>query len=496
MQEFLQQIYQLIAVYVPNLLGALAILVTGWIAALIIAAISRGILRRTSVGKKLSEWMSEDGEKPVPVERFVSKVLFYIVMLFVLIAFFQALGLTIITEPLNNLLNQVFIYAPKFFGAALLLITAWVLATVLRFVIRKVLTSLKFDERLAEKTEEEKSVELTNTIANSIYWLIFLLFLPAILGSLQMGGLLEPVQAMLDKILVFLPNIFTAVIILLIGWFLAKIIRKIVSNLLAAVGTNKLSEKVRLVSVLGKEKLSDLLGMIVYVLILIPVILIALDALMLEAITGPVSNMLNLILEALPLIFAAFLIIAVSYVIAKLVSKLISSLIAGIGFDDFMTKLGVMKESKEDRFKASDVVGYIVMVAILVVAAIEAFEVLGFTLVSGLVTEFTVFAGNVILGLITIGLGLFLSNIISNRILTKETTQLKLMALISRVAILFLAGAMALQQMGVGADIINLAFGLILGAIAIALAVAFGIGGRDIAASYLQKWTKELEGKE
>ena len=496
MQDFLQQIYQVIAAYVPNLLGALAILILGWIAALIIAAISRGVMRRTSLGTKLAEGMSKEGEKPVPVERYFSKTIFYILMLFVLIAFFQALGLTIITEPLNNLLNQLFIYAPRFFGAALLLVAAWVLATVLRFVITKLLTSLKIDERLLDKTEEEKGIELTSTIANSVYWLIFLLFLPAVLNSLQMKGLLEPVQAMLDKILIFLPNIFTAGLILLIGWFLAKIIRKIVSNLLAAVGVNTLSDKVGLVTVLGKEKLSDLLGLIVYVLILIPVILIALDALMLEAITTPVSNMLTLILEALPLIFAAVLIISISYVIAKLVSKLVSSLLAGVGFDNFVVKLGVMKESKEEEHKASDVVGYIILVAILFIAIIEAFEVLGFTLVSELVTEFTVFAGNVILGLIIFGLGLFLSNIVSNKILTKETAQLKLMAMISRVAILFVAGAMALQQMGVGADIINIAFGLILGTIAIAVAVAFGVGGRDIAATHLQKWTKELEGKE
>ena len=70
------------------------------------------------------------------------------------------------------------------------------------------------------------------------------------------------------------------------------------------------------------------------------------------------------------------------------------------------------------------------------------------------------------------------------------------MSLIARVAILFVAGAMALQQMGISVEIVNIAFGLILGALAIALAVAFGIGGRDIASKFLQKWTENLEVKE
>jgi hypothetical protein len=416
--------------------------------------------------------------------------------LFVLIAFFHALELTIITAPLNNLLNQIFIYAPRFFGAALLLGVAWVLATVLRFIVTKILTTVKLDERLSGKIEEEENIKLSGTIANSVYWLVFLLFLPAVLNSLQMQGLLEPVQSMLDKILVYLPNIFTAGIILVVGWFFAKIIRKIISNLLAAVGINTLSDKVGLVTVLGKEKLSDLLGLIVYVLTLIPVLLVAMDALMLDAITTPISNMLNLLLEALPGIFAALLIISVSYVIAKLVSKLVSSLLAGAGFDKFVVTLGVMKDSKEEGHKASDVVGYITLLTVLFVAIIEAFEVLGFTLVSEIAAKFTLFAGNVLLGLIIFGFGLFLSNIVSNKILTKETTQLKLMSLIARVAILFIAGAMALQQMGISVEIVNIAFGLILGALAIAVAVAFGIGGRDIASKFLQKWTENLEVKE
>ncbi|MCJ7773338.1 MAG: mechanosensitive ion channel, partial [Desulfobacterales bacterium] len=200
-------------------------------------------------------------------------------------------------------------------------------------------------------------------------------------------------------------------------------------------------------------------------------------------------------LEALPSIFAAFLIISVSYVIAKLVAKLVSSLLAGAGFDKFAVNLGVMKESKKDGSKASDIVGYITLLAILFAAGIEALDVLGFTLVSEIVAKFTVFAGNVLLGLVIFGLGLFLSNVVSNKILTKETAQLKLFSLISRVAILFIAGSIALEQMGVGEKIIILAFGLILGAIAISVAVAFGIGGRDIASKFLQKWTKDLEAK-
>jgi hypothetical protein len=70
------------------------------------------------------------------------------------------------------------------------------------------------------------------------------------------------------------------------------------------------------------------------------------------------------------------------------------------------------------------------------------------------------------------------------------------LALAGRIAILVLSGAMALRQMGLANEIVNLAFGLLLGAIAVAVALAFGLGGRDIAARQLERWQKSLESEQ
>ncbi|MGA6993155.1 MAG: hypothetical protein WBX50_04575 [Candidatus Deferrimicrobiaceae bacterium] len=64
------------------------------------------------------------------------------------------------------------------------------------------------------------------------------------------------------------------------------------------------------------------------------------------------------------------------------------------------------------------------------------------------------------------------------------------------MAIPVLAGAMALRQMGLANEIIYIAFGMLLGAVAIAVAIAFGIGGRDIAAAELEKWVRSLKSKQ
>jgi hypothetical protein len=195
------------------------------------------------------------------------------------------------------------------------------------------LKATKFDKRFTEYTEltEERKPAVSETVGSIAYWGTLLLFLPAILGALAMEGILEPVEVLVQKIVAFLPNIFVAAAILLVGWFLARIVRKVVASFLAAVGTDKLSEKTGLSGVLKSSSLSNLLGLVVYVLILIPVAIAALEALQLTSLTTPASNMLQKTLAATPLVFGAVLLVALAYIIGRLVARLVAGLQARTG---------------------------------------------------------------------------------------------------------------------------------------------------------------------
>ncbi len=336
MQGVWEQFLESFRTYAPSIIGAIVILIVGWIAAKIIASVVRRGLGRTRIGQRITRWLGgEDAAKAIQVERRVAKVVYYLVMLLVLVAFFQVLNLTIATEPVNSLLNMVFRYIPKLVGAAILLIIAWVLARILRAVVTKVLSGAQIDERfgkragIEEKAEEERKFSLSKTLGDVVYWLVFLLFLPAILSTLELGGLLTPVQAMIDKALSFLPNLFAAGLILVIGWFIARAVRLIITNLLSASGADGLSERLGLAKIMGEKKLSGFLGLLVYVLILIPVLIAALNALQLDAITQPTSNMLNVILNSLPNIFAAIIVVAIACLVGKVVSELVAANILG-----------------------------------------------------------------------------------------------------------------------------------------------------------------------
>jgi len=166
------------------------------------------------------------------------------------------------------------------------------------------------------------------------------------------------------------------------------------------------------------------------------------------------------------------------------------------GRRNLLVRLGLGKEAPEGKWTPSAIAGSLALLAILFFAVLEASRLLGFEVMATLVSEFIVFAGHILTGLIIFALGLALANAVSGALAATETSQASFLGIAAKVAILVLAGAMALRQMGLANEIINIAFGMLLGAVAIAVAIAFGIGGRDIAAAELDRWVRSLKSKQ
>jgi len=502
MDQILDRLNGLFSGFAPSLLGAVLLLIVGGFVSFGIAALFGAGLRRTKMDIRLAKWVMNDPGRDSDVEKWARRGMFWVAMLFVLMGILQVLGLTVAVGPLEGMLNKVFEFLPRIAAGAILLAAAWAVATILRLLLNKTLSATGIDRGIGKSAEVdgEEGLPLSKTIAEAVYWLVFLLFLPAILEALALQGMLKPVQSLLDKVLTFLPNIATAALILLVGWFLARIVQRIVRNLLAAIGTEKLAEKIGIAGSLGEHGLSGALALVVHVLILIPVFIASLNSLQLEAITVPASNMLDTILAAIPPLFAAVVLMGIAYAVGHVISGLIGRVLSGVGFNSLMERLGVGgdedREGAEDtdaRWKPSEIVERIILVVILLFAGIEALRLVGFDSLASLVNEFLVFAGHVILGLAIFAVGLYLANLAASAIQTAKSPQAGLLATSAKVSILVLAGAVGLREMGVGEDIILMAFGLLVGALAVASAIAFGIGGRDLAKRKLEGWTKKAE---
>jgi len=495
---------------------ALLILIVGWLVAIIAKVVVKGALHKTDLDNKLAaKIMGSRGRSSFPVEQWAGDFTFWIILLFTLVAFFSALELQAVSEPLNGLLQQITTFLPKILGAGILLALAWAIATLTKVIVTRALGASGIsqqlgltperDETMPPVVEEEQSDGLAETIGNALYWFIFLLFLPSILSTLNLEGTLAPVQGLLNQLLSILPNILAAILIGAVGWVVAKIVSQVVTNLADSMGVNRLGERFGIRGGEGRQNLAEILGVLVYVLILIPVAITALDALQIQAISEPATAMLNQVLNLLPKLFAASVVMILAYGAGQYVSDLVCDLLTSMGFNNLsrwlgvslgrprvveVTELGEIPVPVTPRgFKTpSEIAGIIVLVGIMLIAALTAVDILqiaALTMVMGVILQVS---AQVLIGLVIFTLGLYLANLAFTLITSTGTRQSRLLGHTARISILVLVSAMALQQMGIAPNIVNLAFGLLVGGIAVAIALAFGLGGREVAGEQVRHW--------
>lgn len=487
------QITELVTNYVPNLLGAFLFLIIGWFVALILSALVGGLVSKTPLNKWLADSLG-DNQHVGPIENKLKSIVYYTVLVFVLVGFFQTLGLTVITEPLNNLLNEIFTYAPRILAGCGLLLLAWIVANLIKVVITKAFSATNIEARLSRQIGwDEKDVPISKTVADTGYWLTLLFFLPAVLTAFALEGMLEPVNVLVSKVVGFIPNIFSAGVLLTIGWFIARIIQQVTTNLLKTVGIDKFAESTGIAKALGTHPLTHVIGTTVYIIIIVPVIISALDALAIDAVVQPAKHVLNLILGAVPYVLGGVLILFIGYVLGRIVSSVVNNVLTGLGFNNVLEWVGLTKGAIEGQRSPSAIVGYTAMIAILYFSLLEAFELMGFSTLTGLLQQFLIVVGQILMGLVILGIGLFLSNFAAKAIQESQVQQATLLAVATRWSIVLLSGAMSLRQMGLANEIINLAFGILLGAIGIAMALAFGFGGRDLAGRLLNEWVDTVK---
>ncbi|MDO5691199.1 MAG: mechanosensitive ion channel [Pseudomonadota bacterium] len=469
-------------VHIPQVLGALAIFIIGWF----VAALVKAGARKGLGALQLNQRFSGTTGKPVDIEGVVALVLFWVVILLTLAAVFNALNLSMVSGSFAALTTQLFEYAPRLLGALLLALLAWLVATLVRGITQKLLDRTTLDEKLSEHANISP---ISDSLSNALFWLVILLFVPAILGTLRMDGLLSPLQDMTAKAVDILPNIVAALVIGGVGWILATVLRNLVTNLLRSAGADQVGDKAGLAQTV---QLSSLAGLLVFIVVFVPALIAALDALRIEAISGPATEMLAMLLDAVPRIIAAGLILLITWLVASFATRLLASLLANVGFDTLPAKLN-MQHAFAGSIPPSVLVGRIALLFAMLFAVVEAGNQLGFHRFSDMIMTFIEFAGDVLLGSVILIIGFMLANVAYEAI-TRASGEERgtMMARIARLAILGIVLAMGLRAMGIADDIVNLAFGLTLGAVAVAVALAFGLGGRDAAGRLASRWADKL----
>lgn len=494
--------------YLPNLLGGIALLLVGWFVALLLSALTR----RGLMAIRINDRLNANTHSRIDFERIAARLVFWFVLLLAVLGMFSVLDLQGISGPLSLLAGTVMAYVPRLLLAIGLSALAWLVATVIRSLVNRALGATRLDDTLSENAGMEP---VSATMGNVAYWLALLLFLPAIVGVLQIEGLMAPLENMTQTMLGMLPNVFAAVVIAVLGWIIAKVVRGLVANLLSATGIDRMSASN---DTTRGVMLSQLAGTLAFILVIVPTLVAALDALRIESISQPLTNMLNIMMAAVPNVLAAAAILLLAWFIGRFASGLVTRLLANLGLDRLPGRLGFGQAfgdhahlgedglGDEDgqeaaaatpapantRWSLSDVAGHLALFFIMLFATVEAADMLGFQGVRDLLETFIAFGSDILLGLVIFVIGYWLSNIAATAIQRANHGHGVGLARIARVAILGLVLAMGLRAMGIADDIVNLAFALVLGAIAVAVAIAFGVGGRDAAGRIANRWADQI----
>ena len=367
--------------------------------------------------------------------------------------------------------------AEKVVIAAIILIVTWILAKAAKWAFAKLVDRVEFFRR---STSSGESVGISlGKIISLFVWLFGLL---GILQVFNLGGVMAPVQTLLNTIMGFLPNLVGAGLIFFIGIMVARIVRDIVITALQTVKFDKWANKGGVDSVTGNTAISKTIGVIVYVLIIIPVAILALDALDLESVSAPASDMLRLILDAIPRIIGAAVLLGLGYLISRFVVQILKEILPGLGVDRSLGDVNILPAGAT----VSGVVARIAQVAIILFFAIAATRMLGFPELTAILDQVLELGGRVVFGSVVIIVGFLIARVLSGVI--SGSGEAGLAANIVRWVTIVLFTFMGLEFMGVGDDIVRIAFGALVIGGAVAGALAFGLGGREWASRQLQRW--------
>lgn len=325
--------------------------------------------------------------------------------------------------------------------------------------------------------------DLASPIASLIKAVLTIFVLMAVLQHFGLTDVLTPLQAMVTKFTSAVPNIIGAGVVGYAGWIIAKIVSEFVG-----LALGKVDDQIAARTGNSDVKVSKFGSAFVFAAILLPIAVSALGVLNIPAISDPASAMIQKLMAAVPNIVGAGIILLVAYFVAKFVIFILSSLLEGMNINALPAKLGAQGLFTES-FTVTKLVGGAIMFFSLLAAATAAVNVLGIDVISEVFAKVLEFGGGILIGGVILIIGNFLSSIAYEKVSAGGSPGI---ANIARIAILGLVLAMGLKAMGLADNIVNMAFGFTIGGVAIAVALAFGLGGRDAAKTVADKWAANI----
>jgi len=223
---------------------------------------------------------------------------------------------------------------------------------------------------------------------------------------------------------------------------------------------------------------------LVFIIIIVPVLVAAISALKIEAISTPLSNMLNGFLEYIPQLVSAAVILGLTIFIGRYASNFLSSFLPTLGFDRSINEIVSLDDGEGLKTSPSKAAGYLVFLITLVVGVSAAVNVLANESLSEAFGAVQTFGGQLLRAAVLIIIGVFLANLVGRFMGSMISPKIASFVKYTAMVLFIFLGLSTLDPDG---QIIPVAFSAFVIAAAVAGAIAFGLGGREWASKILNK---------
>ncbi len=285
---------------VGNILLMLLIL---WIGKFVVNTVGKLVgkaLSKTSLDDKVAAKFGHDTNVSKGIVGFVKAIL----MLFILIFALGMANLASVSEPLTNILNDIFKFIPKLLLAGVMAYIIIMIAGLIKTLVGDVLSAAKVDERLGSVAG---TTPISGALATAAWAFFLLLFTPAVLNVLGIDAVSKPIQGIVTQITDAVPNILVAGVLISIGCLIGSIAKRLVTNLLEATNVNSFPAKLGLeVPTSGSRSISAIAGTIVMISVIILTFTAAIDKLNIDILSraseGLYQGYFNILLALLILV--------------------------------------------------------------------------------------------------------------------------------------------------------------------------------------------------
>lgn len=220
-----------------------------------------------------------------------------------------------------------------------------------------------------------------------------------------------------------------------------------------------------------------------------------------EAMLTSLAAAMALFFSAVPKIIGFLVIVIAGWFIASLIERGLAAILRTIRFNDLAQRAGLTDFVNKMGMNtdASGLIGLVVKWFVRLIALVVAFDALGLPAVSDVLRQLLLWLPNVVVALVVLVIGGLaaraLSNIVRGAAMEAELSNANFLARLASLVVWAFAIVVAVNQIGIATELVNTLFTAVVGALALGLGLAFGLGGRETAGEIVRRWYAKAQEK-